>query len=538
MNLFLTDLNLLSPDLPQSPAMAADGDASFTRLLHEQFPAAAADDSQTFDLKHFFSEVEVATEMPPKASQALPVELLAQFTGQQPGLTAAVATSPPPPVEVAMPAPFGTLPLPVESAAEGVSLPQGGNPLPDMGAVPAPGDAPVPVTAVSGQAAGGAQAAVSPAVSSLPAAAALAVAADDAPGRRAARAPALPETPLSPSPVSAAAAISSRAVPRPASAPVAGESAPMAGSGMGAGDTPAKAPLAAQAHRPLPVERQVASAAPSALPDAAASAATAARGASDIFSAQTPPAMAESRRHETAAIEIPPAPRGAVAVDNARQPDSRTPAEFVTAATRLTPEAGAAVGEAGVRGAEMPMPANGVQAQSNAAAQLPLSQPVMTPVQTTASAPLTVPLEIPGLARGADTADWGNAVGERVSWMINHKQNSASIRLDPPVLGKLDVQVRVSDDATTITIQTQHAQTRDLIDAASLRLRDYLQESGFQNVNVDVSQRQDQPQGRAQSSSPESGGEQADAAPEQDSDAQRPEAAGYSRGQGLLDTFA
>ena len=105
------------------------------------------------------------------------------------------------------------------------------------------------------------------------------------------------------------------------------------------------------------------------------------------------------------------------------------------------------------------------------------------------------------LSRQAEAGDWGNGLGERVQWMINQKQNSAMIRLDPPALGKLDVQVKIAEDATTITIQTQHAQTRDLIETASHRLRDFLQESGYQNVNVDVSQRQDQQQARAQGGS-------------------------------------
>ena len=95
------------------------------------------------------------------------------------------------------------------------------------------------------------------------------------------------------------------------------------------------------------------------------------------------------------------------------------------------------------------------------------------------------------LGRGESSVDVGNGLAERVQWMVNHKQNIAHIRLDPPMLGKLDVQVKVMDDAATITIQTQQGMTRDIIDAASHRLREALQESGFQNVNVDVSHRED-----------------------------------------------
>ena len=147
-------------------------------------------------------------------------------------------------------------------------------------------------------------------------------------------------------------------------------------------------------------------------------------------------------------------------------------------------------------------------------------------------------LESLAIPRQAGAADWGNGLGERVSWMIDQRQGSATIRLDPPTLGKLDVQVRVADDATTITIQAQHAPTRELIEASATRLRDFLQESGFQNVNVDVSQRQDQQQARAQVA-PDARDGADGAAPEPDHPgpaiADR-EAAGD--GVSLVDTFA
>ncbi len=121
---------------------------------------------------------------------------------------------------------------------------------------------------------------------------------------------------------------------------------------------------------------------------------------------------------------------------------------------------------------------------------------------TQATALLPTSLETLTVSNSRDTAAWGSGIGERVQWMINQKLNSATIRLDPPMLGRLDVHIQVNDDVTNVTINTQHAQTRDIIDNASFRLRDYLQENGYQNVNVDVSHQQDQ-----QQASQESGGD-------------------------------
>lgn len=178
------------------------------------------------------------------------------------------------------------------------------------------------------------------------------------------------------------------------------------------------------------------------------------------------------------------------------------------------------------------------------------SQPMLTSAGQSVQAPLTLhnplaPQSIPlpqqldnmSLSLQGDKAEWGNGLAERVGWMINQKQNSASIRLDPPMLGKLDVQVKVADEATTITIQTQHAQTRDLIESASSRLRDFLQENGYQNVNVDVSQQQNQQQAQTHSDS-ESGGQADEASQHSASSGEIADHRQVVHGEGLLDTFA
>jgi flagellar hook-length control protein FliK len=152
--------------------------------------------------------------------------------------------------------------------------------------------------------------------------------------------------------------------------------------------------------------------------------------------------------------------------------------------------------------------------------------------------PLPPQLESMSLTRNADANEWSSGLSERINWMVNQKQNTATIRLDPPALGKLDVQIKIVDDATMITIQTQTAQTRDLIDSASIRLRDFLQESGYQNVNVDVSQRQDQQQARSQTTANMNPEQDDNSGQEQDADHRQQQQASYFTGEGLVDTFA
>ncbi|MBT8435329.1 MAG: flagellar hook-length control protein FliK, partial [Gammaproteobacteria bacterium] len=143
-------------------------------------------------------------------------------------------------------------------------------------------------------------------------------------------------------------------------------------------------------------------------------------------------------------------------------------------------------------------------------------------------------LETLTLARNPDSTELGGGLSERVNWMINQKLNTANIRLDPPFLGKLDVQIKLADDATTVVFQTQHAQTRDLIESASVRLRDFLQESGYQNVNVDVSQRQDQQQTRSQTSPVADAEQQDESYQDPDFDHQQRDAVNYFIGDGIV----
>ena len=159
---------------------------------------------------------------------------------------------------------------------------------------------------------------------------------------------------------------------------------------------------------------------------------------------------------------------------------------------------------------------------------------------TTAAAAQAQPLHI---ANPASPNQWGEAIGERVALLINHRSSSAELRLDPPHLGKLDIQIQVQDDRAVIHITTQHAQTRDMIDNAGVRLREFLQESGYSSVDVNVSHRE-------QSMAGEDGRQQADSTSMEDAgrldraasgDEMRMDAsllADYLPSRGVIDFFA
>jgi flagellar hook-length control protein FliK len=126
-------------------------------------------------------------------------------------------------------------------------------------------------------------------------------------------------------------------------------------------------------------------------------------------------------------------------------------------------------------------------AQNNATLGFQVPNPAQPPTQAQMLPPA---LQTIALQPGTQASEWGNAISERVAFLINSKLNRAEIRIDPPHLGKLDIQIQIKDDSAVVMIQTQHAQTRDLIDSASMRLRDFLQEAGYSSVDVNVSHRE------------------------------------------------
>ncbi|MGH8262249.1 MAG: flagellar hook-length control protein FliK [Steroidobacteraceae bacterium] len=85
--------------------------------------------------------------------------------------------------------------------------------------------------------------------------------------------------------------------------------------------------------------------------------------------------------------------------------------------------------------------------------------------------------------------EWGQALGEKITWLVNQKLSSAEIRLNPPQLGPIEVRIAVSGDSTQIAVVAHNPITRDSLEAAVPQLRAALSGHGLGNVSVDISQR-------------------------------------------------
>ncbi|WP_175871684.1 flagellar hook-length control protein FliK [Burkholderia sp. BCC0397] len=150
------------------------------------------------------------------------------------------------------------------------------------------------------------------------------------------------------------------------------------------------------------------------------------------------------------------------------------------------------------------------------------------------------------LAPHVGTADWTDALSQKVVFLSNAHQQSAELTLNPPDLGPLQVVLRVADNHAHALFVSQHAQVRDAVEAALPKLREAMEAGGLGLGSATVSdgglasqQQQQNPQqtfAGGQSSRRGNGGPSAVDAPA-DAAQSAPVAARASRA-GLVDTFA
>ncbi|UOD30880.1 flagellar hook-length control protein FliK [Massilia violaceinigra] len=136
----------------------------------------------------------------------------------------------------------------------------------------------------------------------------------------------------------------------------------------------------------------------------------------------------------------------------------------------------------------------------------------MTAIDTTATeaAPVAAPLQQAAVSLaqaangGADklsarvgTPAWDNQVGQKIVWMVAGKEQSATLTLNPPDLGPVQVVLNISGDNASVTFSSGELEVRQALENAMPKLREMMDESGISLGNASVNagmpeQRQDQ----------------------------------------------
>ncbi len=103
-----------------------------------------------------------------------------------------------------------------------------------------------------------------------------------------------------------------------------------------------------------------------------------------------------------------------------------------------------------------------------------------TPISASGKPELVIP-HTPG------QVGWSDVFAERVSFAVRQNLQEAEIRLNPPQLGQVDVRIVMNNDQANLMFSSPHGAVREAIELSIGRLRDMLADSGFNLVNVDVS---------------------------------------------------
>jgi flagellar hook-length control protein FliK len=129
-----------------------------------------------------------------------------------------------------------------------------------------------------------------------------------------------------------------------------------------------------------------------------------------------------------------------------------------------------------------PVSATDMTARLESLSNVLTSQPVTAPTtQVAASVPsvnVNHPLNQPG---------WDQAFGEKIQWLVGQRIQGAQIRLNPAQLGPMEVNIQVRNEQASIQFNSAHLPVREALEAAIPRLRDMMESSGVELVDVDIS---------------------------------------------------
>lgn len=114
---------------------------------------------------------------------------------------------------------------------------------------------------------------------------------------------------------------------------------------------------------------------------------------------------------------------------------------------------------------------------------------------TAADVRAPVPPAPPPVATPMGQPGWHQELGDRIVWMTGKSLDSASIHLNPPHLGPLEVRISMShDQQASIQFVSEHAVVREAIEAAVPRLREMMGNQQVILVDVNVSNQSAQQQ--------------------------------------------
>jgi flagellar hook-length control protein FliK len=127
------------------------------------------------------------------------------------------------------------------------------------------------------------------------------------------------------------------------------------------------------------------------------------------------------------------------------------------------------------------------QARETAAAREPVAVAALAQAQPTVmEAAQAAAAAADELSARVGTDAWENQVGQKVVYMVGSEEQTASLTLNPPDLGPLQVVLSVTNDQASVTFSANQEEVRQALEDALPRLREMMSESGIALGNATV----------------------------------------------------
>jgi flagellar hook-length control protein FliK len=88
-----------------------------------------------------------------------------------------------------------------------------------------------------------------------------------------------------------------------------------------------------------------------------------------------------------------------------------------------------------------------------------------------------------------NTPEFTQALAERVGYLVANNLNGATLQVNPPQLGPIELRVSVEAGHAQVWMSAHNPATLDALQSSSGNLREMLSTQGFGQVSVDISQR-------------------------------------------------
>lgn len=90
------------------------------------------------------------------------------------------------------------------------------------------------------------------------------------------------------------------------------------------------------------------------------------------------------------------------------------------------------------------------------------------------------------IAQTVGSKIWQPSLGQRILWMANGDIKQASIHLDPPELGPLEVTLNMENDKAKIVFSSSHILTKEALETAYPKLKEMLGSEGIDLVDYSI----------------------------------------------------